>query len=129
MRYIIDEVDIQSLLDARKCFEEFRRDIVTDRDRAGAIHAFEFTYEVAWKTMKNLLESKEVKDIRGSKDCFREAEKFGMISDHKIWLDFVRLRNMTSHTYGTRVMHEMTESLAFFAKTLNDFLLRIGYNE
>ncbi|MEI8295347.1 MAG: hypothetical protein WCG04_02345 [Alphaproteobacteria bacterium] len=35
-------INIDSLLKAQKVFESFRKDMVNDRDKAGAIQAFEF---------------------------------------------------------------------------------------
>lgn len=54
---IIDGIDITTLLKARKKFEEYRRNIKTERDKFAAIQTFEFCFELAWKTMRRLLES------------------------------------------------------------------------
>ena len=105
---MIGDVDIQNFLNARRCFEEFRLNLDTEQNKAGAIQAFEFTYEAARKIMKKLLEANDI-TISSSRECFREAAIFGMISDAKVWFDFIRIRNLTSH--------------------IDDFLLRVGYHE
>lgn len=79
-------------------FEDFRQNMVTDRDKAGAVQAFEFSYELAWKTMKRVL------TVRGEepgspKDTFRKAAKEKIINDPEIWFQFQEKRNLTVHTY------------------------------
>ncbi len=40
------------------------------------IQGFEFTHELAWKTLKDFLEHRGVLDLYGSKDATRQAFKF-----------------------------------------------------
>ncbi|WP_342267815.1 nucleotidyltransferase substrate binding protein [Candidatus Tisiphia endosymbiont of Empis tessellata] len=56
MVYLIDNIDISNLLKARSNFEDFRLNLDTEQNKAGAIQAFEYCYELTWKTMKRLLE-------------------------------------------------------------------------
>lgn len=129
MSYIIDEVDIQNLLNARQKFEEFRKDMVTERHKYGAIHAFNFTYELAWKTMKRLLDFRGINTevAGGPRDYFREAAALGMISDPKIWFSFIELRNNTTHQHNEETINKIIHELPIFSEALTDFLLRIGY--
>jgi nucleotidyltransferase substrate binding protein (TIGR01987 family) len=46
-------------------------------EQQGLIQAFEYTHELAWKTMKDFLEERGVQNIYGSKDATREAYKAG----------------------------------------------------
>lgn len=52
---VAGSIDITSLLKARTVFERFRSDMKDDRDEAGAVQAFEFCYELTWKTLKKEL--------------------------------------------------------------------------
>ena len=70
MSCFIEEIGIENLLKARDRFEEFRRDMITDRDRAGAIQAFEFSYELAWKTIKRVLSKRDI-DVMSPRESFR----------------------------------------------------------
>ncbi len=54
------------------------RNLTTEQEKAGAIQAFAFSYELAWKTMKRILHTKGI-DARSPRDCFREAASIGMI--------------------------------------------------
>ena len=68
-------------------------------EEQGFIRAFEFTHELAWKTLKDFLESRGVQGLYGSKDVIRRAFKAGLINNGEIWMDMIQSRNFTSHTY------------------------------
>lgn len=64
------------------------------------IQRFEFTYELAWKLMKAVLEYKGLSDVRTPRDTFKEAFQAGMINDGEGWIQMLTDRNITSHTYN-----------------------------
>ena len=68
-------------------------------EEQGLIQAFEFTHELAWKTLKDFLESRGTRDLYGSKDTTREAFRNGLVNDGDVWMDMIVSRNLTSHTY------------------------------
>lgn len=72
---------------------------LSNLEQQGLIKAFEFTHELAWKTLKDFLESRGVTDLYGSRDTSREAFKQGLITDGQIWMEMIQSRNLTSHTY------------------------------
>jgi nucleotidyltransferase substrate binding protein (TIGR01987 family) len=121
MTNMIGEIDISNFLKAREQFEEYRKNIVRKQDRAGAIQAFEFTYEMCWKTMKRLLSRQGVIDINSPRSCFREAAKIGMISDPKNWFNFIEIRNLTVHTYSEQNVEKVVGSFEDFSKLLDEF--------
>lgn len=53
--WLIQGIDIGPLLKAQATFERFRQHLSSDQEKAGAVQAFEFSYELAWKTMKRFL--------------------------------------------------------------------------
>src|SRR5271154_4312408 len=91
-------LDLTKIFKARDIFERFRQDMQDDRDQAGAIQAFEFCYELAWKMMKRVLESRG-QEVGSPKDTFRKAVLEKLIDDPEIWFEFQIKRNLTSHTY------------------------------
>ncbi len=68
--------------------------------RQGLIKAFEFTYELAWTTLKDFLTEMGYTDLIGSKDTLRQAFQVGLIAEGEIWMEMVKSRNLTSHTYN-----------------------------
>lgn len=74
--------------------------------RDGIIQRFEFTFELFWKYLKCLLEAKGV-EARYPKDVLSEAYMGKLISDEKIWLEMLRDRNLTSHTYNQDLSEEI----------------------
>jgi len=66
----------------------------------GLIQAFEYTHELAWNTLKDFLEEHGAHNLYGSKDTTREAFKRGLIDNGEAWMDMIKSRNLTSHTYN-----------------------------
>lgn len=88
----------------KKAFNQLEKAVNTpdlnELERQGLIKAFEFTYELAWTTLKDFLIEKGYTDLIGSKDTLRQAFQVGLISDGDIWMEMVKSRNLTAHTYN-----------------------------
>lgn len=81
---------------------------LTDLEQQGLIQAFEFTHELAWKTLKDFLEAKGATDIYGSKIATRQAFAAGLIEDGDAWMAMIESRNQTSHTYNEDLADEIS---------------------
>lgn len=77
--------------------ESKENDSLTIRD--GVIQRFEFTTELAWKTLREYLLTEEITDINSPKRVMSEAYNNDLISDDTGWLQILRDRNSTSHIY------------------------------
>ena len=73
----------------------------SDLEKAGVIQYYEFTFELAWKTIKDYLEEKEVKALY-PRDVIKEGHKYQIIRDGEVWLDMLQKRNLMSHTYNKK---------------------------
>lgn len=80
-------------------------------EEQGMIQAFEFTHELAWNTLKDFLENRGVQNIYGSKDATREAFKTGLIENGEIWMDMIKSRNQTTHTYDEYTVIEIIKAV------------------
>lgn len=89
-------------------------------EKQGVIQAFEFTHELAWKVMKDFLEDRGNSEIYGSKDAVRQAFKYELIIDGDIWMDMIRSRNLTSHTYDESTVDDIIKLIRH--KYLSAFL-------
>ena len=124
MTYLVNGVDIENFLTARKVFEDFRKNINTDQEKAGAIQAFEFCYELAWKIMKRILENPD-KSLYYKKAIFREAAVAGLISDPRIWFEFIEIRNITVHTYNKDNVEAVIAIFDDFSKALEELAFNL----
>lgn len=79
-----------------EALKEEETDIVID----GVLHRFEFTFELAWKTMKDYLEYVGVIDKTGSpREIIQSAFQYGMIKNGDAWINMMLARNSLSHLY------------------------------
>lgn len=121
---IILGINLSPLQNAFKKFELFRTHILDEQDRAGAIQAFEFSFELAWKTIKRILTQKGI-DVRSPRDAFREAAANKLIDDPTIWFQFLDKRNLTSHTYDETTALEIAQIFPLFSSELTTLIQRI----
>jgi nucleotidyltransferase substrate binding protein (TIGR01987 family) len=76
-------------------------------EKEGAIQRFEYTLELAWKTLKDFLEeSGLVISPVTPRQVLKEAFAANIISDGHVWIDMVNTRNLLSHTYDSSVFEE-----------------------
>jgi nucleotidyltransferase substrate binding protein (TIGR01987 family) len=73
----------------------------------GMIQRFEYTFELAWKTMKDYLEEMGFTEIVGSREAIRIAFANGIIADGDIWMEMIKARNLTTHIYNSETAHQI----------------------
>ena len=90
---------------------------LNELEEQGLIQSFEYTHELAWKTLKDFLEHSGNTDIYGSKDASREAFKLGLIEDGEGWMLMIQDRNQTTHTYNLDTARSIVSHISqrFFA--------------
>ena len=84
---------------------------LSNLEKQGLIQAFEFTHELAWKVMKDYFEYQGDSSITGSRDAAREAFQKGLIQRGDAWMEMIKSRNQTSHTYNQSVASEIVENI------------------
>ncbi|MDP2266507.1 MAG: nucleotidyltransferase substrate binding protein [Thiobacillus sp.] len=113
----MSELDIrwqQRLANYSKALEQLGNAIATSRQRPlsdlekqGLIQAFEFTHELAWNVMKDYFAWQGNPGITGSRDAAREAFQKGLVEDGDGWMEMIKSRNQTAHTYQQKVADEI----------------------
>ena len=78
----------------------FEPPALNNREQQGLIKAFEYTFELAWNSLRDLLRSQGNSTLLGSRDTLREAFRLGLIEDGETWMLMIQDRNLTSHTYN-----------------------------
>jgi len=82
--------------------------VVSDRDRSGVIQAFEFTFELTWKTLQKL-SHEEGLEVSGPKSALKNGFKLGLISsgEEATYLAMLEDRNLMTHTYREELSKEI----------------------
>ena len=128
---IFGEIDITPLLRAQKAFEYSLNNILEmekqeidlplfEHLRDGAIQRFEFTVELTWKTLKNILFYYHI-DAKKPRDIITLAAQEGILDFLPNWLIFLKARNKTSHIYKK----EVYQILPDFQEKLNELIHKI----
>lgn len=83
--------------------QEHDNDIIID----AVIQRFEFTFELAWKLMKDFLEEEGMLELASPKSTIQSGFKSGLIIDGEGWMDILKDRNITSHVYKEETANEI----------------------
>jgi nucleotidyltransferase substrate binding protein (TIGR01987 family) len=62
------------------------------------IKAYEFSFELSWKTLKDLLHYNGI-DASLPRDVIKQAFAHELIEAGQIWIDMLEQRNLMAHTY------------------------------
>lgn len=101
-----------SVTNLRKAFDTLTRfldeKVESERDRAGVIQAFEFTFELFWKTFHKIAEEEGI-NAPGPKQSLQAGLQLGFIpiETEKIWLAMLTDRNLTTHIYHSKLSDEI----------------------
>lgn len=94
-----------------KLNEALRGD-ASDLEIDGILHRFEFTFELAWKTMKDCLEEQGIVGKIGSpREIIKEAFSVGLIDNGEVWIDMMLSRNELSHLYDEETSRKIYDNI------------------
>jgi nucleotidyltransferase substrate binding protein (TIGR01987 family) len=98
-----------------KAFNQLQKFIdkgtLNELEEQGVIKAFEFTHELAWNVLKDYLEYQGYTGIIGSRDATREAFQKGLIANGNEWMEMIKSRNQTAHTYHENIAEEIKNKI------------------
>jgi len=52
-----------------------------------------------------------ISGLVGSRDACREAFKQGLVNDGEVWMDMIRARNLSSHTYNQSTAQMLLDNI------------------
>lgn len=84
---------------------------LNELEQQGLIQAFEFTHELAWNVMKDYFEHQGDFTITGSRDATRTAFQMGLIRDGEGWMEMIKSRNQSTHTYNEATAIEIGQKI------------------
>lgn len=103
---------LQRFANYNKALLQLRRFILKNElnefEEQGLIKSFEYTYELAWNTIKDFYEDQGEVGIQGSKDAVRLGFKRGLITNGEAWLEMIENRKLTVHTYNEATALEIS---------------------
>ncbi len=67
-------------------------------EEQGIIKSYEFTFALAWKTLKDYLESKDL-EASFPREVLKLAYFYNIISNGEVWLEMLEKRNLLTHIY------------------------------
>ena len=93
--------------------------VIRNQMRAGAIQAFEFTYELSIRTIKRYLERVSANpaevDQLEFRNLIRRASEQGLLhSDLSAWMEHRRNRGLTSHVYNEAMAERVFQAAQEF---------------
>lgn len=87
-----------------------RQEIKSELERAGIIQFFEMSFELAWKVVKDYLESVGY-ITKSPREAIKQAFQMDLIEDGHIWMDALSIRNLTAHTYDQVLAEKITKEI------------------
>ena len=105
-----------ALANLERAFAEFESylalPVTNQRDKAGLIQGFEFTFELFWKTFQKLAPEAGL-EASSPREALMAGLRLHLISasESPHWSQMLRDRNLTSHTYNRSVADEILERL------------------
>lgn len=108
-----------------QCFDNYQRALQTlsravalsaerplsELEQQGLIQVFEFTHELAWNMLKDFLEAQGIAGLIGSRDAIRTAFKNGLIQEGETWMEMIKARNLSSHTYQLELANRLAAEI------------------
>lgn len=106
------------LPDFAKALDRFSEALSTepteDLLRAGCIQYFEFTFDLAWKSIQAVAQHYGLEQVKSPRVAFRTAFSQGWILDQQPWLEMLEARNRMSHVYSAKEALAVYDCLADF---------------
>ena len=102
---------LKALQTLRRAVELAEQRDLSELEQQGLVQGFEFTHELAWKVLKDYLEDQGFTNIIGSKGATRTAFQNGLIDEGEVWMQMIKSRNLSSHTYNPEIAEEIVENI------------------
>lgn len=87
-----------------------RYENLSELEKEGLVQRFEYTFELAWKTLKDFLESKGVM-VNFPREVIKEAFATGLVIDGELWMEMLDKRNLMAHTYEEEIFKEVLNGI------------------
>lgn len=94
--------------------------------RDGVIQRFEFTTELAWKSVREYLINEGIAELNSPKSVMREAFANNLIDNENVWVKLLEDRNKTSNIYDEDESEEIYNRISNeYAKEFEKLLSKL----
>ena len=93
--------------------------------KAGCIQYFEFSFELAWKTIKRIAGDEGLADCNSPKSALKAAFSNGWVDAEEVWLEMLSSRNKMSHTYSAEDALDIFDKLPAYADALQQLVKKL----
>ena len=108
-------------------------DDFSELELEGLVQRFEYTFELSWKVLQDLLLYKGYEFMLGPNGAIKMAFEDGLISDHDGWRRMAKSRNTLSHVYDEEevlpIVRLIFSDYAPLLKQLNTELEQLSENK
>src|SRR3989338_2765877 len=104
------EALLQEFSDAAARLQEALDSPKSDIVRDSAIKRFEITFDLSWKMLKARLEDNGIM-CTSPLNCFKESFQQHILEEEDIWVEMIKIRNKTVHTYDALLAEEVYQNL------------------
>ena len=103
----------------------------TEKDRGAIINAYQYTFELFWKTLQRYMQQLEMLDELGPGNVIRTAFQYKIIDNGSTYMSMLKNRNLITHTYKedvaeeiySQIREEYIEELENFIKKFDNKIL------
>lgn len=93
-------------------------DRLNDLEKEGLIQRFEYTFELAWKTMIDYLVWQNI-SVLYPREVIKTAFHYELIQDGELWMDMLEQRNLMAHTYDVQRFEKAIDKITnYYAKAI-----------
>jgi nucleotidyltransferase substrate binding protein (TIGR01987 family) len=116
---MIDFTKLEKALSQLK--EATSKETLSDLERDGVIQRFEYTIEILWKVSKKVLQDNGISAV-APKEVIKELANIGWINNPQEFLEFIKMRNETSHSYEELTAQKVYEASKRFVPACEDLV-------
>ena len=88
---------VKNLKKVNQCLKEAVELSPTRIHKDATIQRFEFTFELAWKTIQEYVRDQGF-NCNSPKSCIREGARLEIINNPEDWFEFLKARNLIAHS-------------------------------
>ncbi|MBI2433342.1 MAG: nucleotidyltransferase substrate binding protein [Candidatus Hydrogenedentes bacterium] len=85
---------------------------LSELEKEGVVQRFEYTFELAWKTLKDYLDHTGVSlEQITPRNVIKQAFASKLIPDGQVWIDMIEKRNLTSRLYDEKTFEVVVDAI------------------